>query len=154
MTSPTCQKCDCVKGCQADPSPCPILLAQCIASGQVNAAQIEAHRVLDAIVQPVEPTIVTADTSKVICPACVHQFRAIPQDVQSLMLDAGFEPPFVVAAKVAQQASMHQPLTHTEIVDAYNESMSDWVFEKDNPYMKFARAIEAKHGITTPKETK
>lgn len=39
--------------------------------------------------QPVAP-----DMSAVICPACAHQFRAIPVDVQQLMLDAGFEPPF------------------------------------------------------------
>jgi len=30
----------------------------------------------------------------VICPKCVHQFRAIPENVQRLMIDAGFEPPF------------------------------------------------------------
>jgi hypothetical protein len=30
----------------------------------------------------------------VICPNCVHQFRAIPKNVQRLMLDASFEPPF------------------------------------------------------------
>jgi hypothetical protein len=34
------------------------------------------------------------DPSVVICPACCSQFRAIPPDVQRLMLDAGFEPPF------------------------------------------------------------
>jgi len=32
---------------------------------------------------------------KVICPACCQQFRAIPTAVQTLMLNAGFEPPFV-----------------------------------------------------------
>jgi len=53
-------------------------------------------------VQPVQPTTATVDTSKVICPACCHQFRAIPQDVQTLMLDAGFEPPFTEPAPVAQ----------------------------------------------------
>lgn len=44
---------------------------------------------------------------EVICPACCAQFRAIPVNVQRLMLDAGFEPPFV-AAPPAQPA---QPLT-------------------------------------------
>lgn len=34
------------------------------------------------------------DNSKVICPSCCNQFRAIPVDVQKLMIDAGFEPPF------------------------------------------------------------
>lgn len=32
--------------------------------------------------------------AEVICPKCVHQFRAIPVQVQRLMLMAGFEPPF------------------------------------------------------------
>lgn len=30
----------------------------------------------------------------VICPACTHQFRAIPVNVQALLLAAGYEPPF------------------------------------------------------------
>lgn len=37
-------------------------------------------------------TVPSADD--VICPACAHQFRAIPVNVQSLLLAAGFEPPF------------------------------------------------------------
>ena len=36
----------------------------------------------------------TPNNDEVICPNCVHQFRAIPQNVQQLMLDAGFKPPF------------------------------------------------------------
>lgn len=39
------------------------------------------------------------NNDEVICPACVHQFRAIPVNVQKLMLDAGFEPPFTEAPK-------------------------------------------------------
>lgn len=34
------------------------------------------------------------DDGKVICPACCHQFRAIPVQVQRDMIAAGFEPPF------------------------------------------------------------
>lgn len=34
------------------------------------------------------------NSDEVICPGCAHQFRAIPVNVQQLMLDAGFEPPF------------------------------------------------------------
>jgi len=45
-----------------------------------------------ALEQQAEPV---ADGNKVICPACCHQFRAIPTSVQTLMLNAGFEPPFV-----------------------------------------------------------
>jgi hypothetical protein len=33
------------------------------------------------------------NNDEVICPACAHQFRAIPVNVQRLMLYAGFEPP-------------------------------------------------------------
>ncbi len=39
-----------------------------------------------------EPEV--ADNTKVICPNCVHQFRAIPVQVQQLMLSVGLEPPF------------------------------------------------------------
>jgi hypothetical protein len=38
----------------------------------------------------------------VICPECSHQFRAIPCDVQRLMLDAGFEPPFTAPPAQAE----------------------------------------------------
>jgi len=40
------------------------------------------------------------NSDEVICPQCCHQFRAIPVNVQKLMLDAGFEPPFKAAPKV------------------------------------------------------
>ena len=46
----------------------------------------------------------TPNNAKVICPECAHQFRAIPVDVQRLMLDAGFEPPFTAAPQVQQAA--------------------------------------------------
>ena len=36
----------------------------------------------------------TPNDDHVICPNCVHQFRAIPVNVQKLMLGVGFEPPF------------------------------------------------------------
>lgn len=44
---------------------------------------------------------VAPDSAKVICPQCCNQFRAIPCDVQRLMLDAGFEPPFTHPATAA-----------------------------------------------------
>jgi hypothetical protein len=43
------------------------------------------------------------DTSCVICPACTHQFRAIPVDIQQLMLGAGFEPPFTASPPLSAQ---------------------------------------------------
>lgn len=56
-----------------------------------------------ALEQPEQEPV--ADGNKVICPACCHQFRAIPTAVQTLMLNAGFEPPFVTtpAAQPAQE---------------------------------------------------
>lgn len=47
------------------------------------------------------------DNDKVICPGCVHQFRAIPVNVQALLLAAGFEPPFLGA----QSASAPEALS-------------------------------------------
>ena len=41
----------------------------------------------------------TPNNDEVICPNCVHQFRAIPQNVQQLMLDVGFKPPFTNPAQ-------------------------------------------------------
>jgi hypothetical protein len=63
-----------------------------------------------------------ADDTKVICPACVHQFRAIPVQVQSLMLAAGFEPPFTAAPQSVQQA-------------AATESANFYAWQ-ENPYTK------------------
>jgi hypothetical protein len=54
---------------------------------------IDAIAALDAaLAAPASP-----NNAEVICPKCCHQFRAIPVDVQRLMLDAGFEPPFTEA---------------------------------------------------------
>jgi hypothetical protein len=47
-----------------------------------------------AAAQPAVQEPVTPNDDHVICPNCVHQFRGIPVNVQRLMLDAGFEPPF------------------------------------------------------------
>ena len=35
------------------------------------------------------------NADEVICPNCCNQFRAIPVNVQRLLLDAGVEPPFI-----------------------------------------------------------
>jgi len=58
----------------------------------------QAYEEIDALAEPAQQdTKGEADDAKVICPACCHQFRAIPVQVQSLMLAAGFEPPFTAA---------------------------------------------------------
>lgn len=41
------------------------------------------------------------NNDEVICPSCCTQFRAIPVNVQRLILDAGFEPPFVAVPQPA-----------------------------------------------------
>lgn len=38
------------------------------------------------------------DNTQVICPKCCHQFRAIPVQVQDLLLAAGYTPPFASRA--------------------------------------------------------
>lgn len=45
----------------------------------------------------------TPNQDHVICPACAHDFRAIPKNVQSLLTSAGFQPPFL--SHVQQPAS-------------------------------------------------
>jgi hypothetical protein len=73
---------------------------------------------------------VEADNDKVICPSCCHQFRAIPVNVQQLMIDVGFEPPFT-----APPQREFIGLTDEEIDEAHETTMS---------FYGFARAIEAK----------
>lgn len=43
------------------------------------------------------------DDTKVTCPACTHQFRAIPVQVQQLMIGLGVEPPFTEALKLMDE---------------------------------------------------
>jgi hypothetical protein len=61
-----------------------------------------------------------ADGNKVICPACCHQFRAIPTAVQTLMLNVGFEPPFVTP-----------PAAQRPWVGLTDEEMSDTVADME-----------------------
>jgi len=74
-----------------------------------------------------EPVV---NTDHVICPNCVHQFRAIPQNVQNLMLASGFEPPFTAPPQ-------RKPLMEKEILLAWEPHMKDGLIE-------FARAIRAR----------
>jgi hypothetical protein len=81
--------------------------------------------------QQAEPV---ADGDKVICPACCHQFRGIPETVQTLMLHAGFEPPFTTPPQ-------RKELSASEIL---NMMPSTIPAEYDGELMEFARAVEAK----------
>jgi len=71
MNNATCAGCQTVIGCQKIDEHCPNLLAQCIASGQASAEQIEAHRaagdVSSAAVQP--PTAQPASVNMPITPS-------------------------------------------------------------------------------------
>jgi hypothetical protein len=66
--------------------PTPPECCGCQAEWQIAITAIKA-----ALEAKDEPEI---NLDHVICPNCVHQFRAIPKNVQRLMLDASFEPPF------------------------------------------------------------
>ena len=43
------------------------------------------------------PDGMETNADEVICPNCAHQFRAIPENVQSLLLASGHEPPFTAS---------------------------------------------------------
>jgi hypothetical protein len=64
-----------------------------------DAAQAQAAVEPAKGAQIVRP-LVEANCDEVICPNCCNQFRAIPVNVQQLMLDAGFEPPFKTSPAV------------------------------------------------------
>jgi uncharacterized Zn-finger protein len=111
------------------------------ARAALHVALVEAldhpEQRLDMVAQPVREQT-QANNDEVICPSCCTQFRAIPVSVQKLMLDAGFEPPFVAQP-------VREPLLSSEI-DAIYESIPEYA--QDGGWMiTFARAIERAHGI-------
>lgn len=72
---------------------------ECIA---VYAAPPAAPDHLRDIAEKVAPAAPLPDglatnADEVICPNCAHQFRAIPENVQSLLLASGHEPPFTAS---------------------------------------------------------
>ena len=46
------------------------------------------------------------NNDKVICPNCCNQFRAVPVNVQALLLASGHEPPFVAPPQPAGEQTM------------------------------------------------
>jgi len=78
-----------------------------------------------------EPVV---NTDHVICPNCVHQFRAIPQNVQKLMLASGFEPPFTTPPQ----------RTWVGLTIDEREQIQQECFGKVPHHVAFAHAIEAK----------
>ena len=92
--------------------------------------------------QPKQQAEPVADGNKVICPACCHQFRAIPTAVQTLMLNAGFEPPFVTPP-----AAERKPLTEEKI--GFECRKHFWMHGTrfEDAYKAGFRDSEAAHGI-------
>jgi len=80
--------------------------------------------------EPQPVASVEPNNEEVICPACTHQFRAIPVQVQQLMLKAGFEPPFTQEPAHPAGQEAEQALRAIELIasghstcpreDAYN----------------------------------
>lgn len=74
-----------------------------------------AERFLLAIAaQPTQAEPVLPNNEHVICPGCAHQFRAIPVQVQQLLLSAGHEPPFLAAQPPREPV---QPLSDEDMAD-------------------------------------
>jgi hypothetical protein len=118
--------------------------------GQAPVGFNEAFQAVNQALEQPEPVQEpVADSDKVICPACCHQFRAIPGNVQRLMLDAGFEPPFTTPP--AQPAAWVD-LTDEDIEESFAYVLAKYVEEVDPDFHSvssqvdylFARAIQAK----------
>jgi hypothetical protein len=48
------------------------------------------------------------NNDEVICPNCTHQFRAIPVNVQRLLLSLGAEPPFAAAPREGREELLRE----------------------------------------------
>jgi hypothetical protein len=88
--------------------------------------------------------------SKVICPACCYTFRAIPQDVQKLMLDAGFEPPFTEPAQSVDAERLAYLISENAMVKELNGWF--WLAYQDGKegklvYPSAEVAIDAARGV-------
>ena len=77
----------------------------------------------------------TPNDDHVICPACVNQFRAIPVNVQRLMLDAGFEPPFTTPPAAQPPLPEQEP---DELTIAYMSGLYDG--KKKRPWVELTEA--------------
>ena len=95
----------------------------CITGSDENRAIID--RALQALTQSQQQAEPVADGDKVICPACCHQFRGIPETVQTLMLHAGFEPPFTTPPQ--QQAEPVQEPVARVIDNGTPEGATEWI---------------------------
>lgn len=112
------------------------------------------------------PDGMVPNAGEVICPNCAHQFRAIPENVQSLLLASGHEPPFTAspAAPVPDGWVMVPREPTPEMIAAYLAANTQYWAEVDalprTPVTKWRqgtpsdatresyRAMIAAHGIT------
>jgi hypothetical protein len=78
----------------------------------------------NALLEQPEPAQPVADSDKVICPACCHQFRAIPGNVQRLMLDAGFEPPFTNPPAPVQEPVAMGEMSEDPYADGWTDAIA------------------------------
>lgn len=70
--------------------------------------------------------------TEVICPNCCHQFRAIPMQVQSLLVESGHQPPFVgppnhVTPKILMAVASYYhdgPVRNWDVVRAIESSIA------------------------------
>jgi hypothetical protein len=90
---------------------------------------------------------IEANNDEVICPACTHQFRAIPCNVQKLLLAAGYEPPFLTPPAGAQEAPAGQPVPYgwMSLKDAAEEFIrrveAGEILSKHS-YQRFTQALQ------------
>jgi hypothetical protein len=103
---------------------------KCERCGEVNPAEIYTC----------SPQEQTPDNDQVICPSCTYQFRAIPVNVQQLMIAAGFEPPFTAPPKREWQGLTDEEIG--DIIEASQITLKNYCSE--DKQTEFARAIEAK----------
>lgn len=71
------------------------------------------------------------DNTKVICPACCNQFRAIPVQVQRLLLDAGIDPPFLEPAH--PPAALPKTPGDPKLYDWMRREITDAIYAAEHP---------------------
>ena len=114
-----------------------------------------------AAVEPVKDvhivdTPVEANNDEVICPNCCNQFRAIPVNVQQLMLDAGFEPPFKTSPAVEPMTEVADRFAHRMALElecvlsegAYSHRWYTSAMQVLSEYRSAMNAIHEQHSPT------
>ena len=105
------------------------------------AAPIDGHGGnLDSAFDAPAGMVMVPNNDEVICPHCAHQFRAVPVNVQQLLLASGHEPPFLAAAPAPAV-----PLTEIQILGGLMDAGApDKFFDAFKAGARFAEKL---HGI-------